>query len=70
MEVKKQKEEDKITKQLAVNKEDTATEVLTILPALLIFLVFMQLNLRSLIFNFSFVSAGRKQSFRSRWKAS
>lgn len=32
MEVKKQKEEDKIEKQLAVNKEDAATEVLVLIP--------------------------------------
>lgn len=32
VEVKKQKEEDKIEKQLAVNKEDTATEVLMLIP--------------------------------------
>lgn len=33
MEVKKQKEEDKIERQLAVNREDTATEVQMITPA-------------------------------------
>lgn len=32
MEVKKQKEEVKIEKQLAVNKEDAATEVLMLIP--------------------------------------
>lgn len=33
MEVKKKKEEDKIEKQLAVNKEDTATEVHMLIPS-------------------------------------
>lgn len=33
MEVKKKKEEDKIEKQLAVNKEDTATEVHMLTPS-------------------------------------
>lgn len=33
VEVKKQKEEEKIEKQLAVNKEDAATEVLIVSPA-------------------------------------
>lgn len=34
MEIKKQKEEKKLEKKLAVNKEDTATEVQMILLAL------------------------------------
>lgn len=33
MEVKKKKEEDKIEKQLAVNKDDTATEVHMLIPS-------------------------------------
>lgn len=33
IEVKKQKEEDKIAKQLAVNRADTATEVQRTIPA-------------------------------------
>lgn len=36
MEVKKKKEEDKIEKQLAVNKEDTATEVHMLTQSLLL----------------------------------
>lgn len=39
MEVKKQKEEDRIQRQVAVNREDMATEVRPFIPAHLSFVV-------------------------------
>ncbi len=39
MEVKKQKEEDKIQRQLAFNKDETATEVQMILTACLLLVI-------------------------------